>query len=108
MANDKTLSERIITRVVDGLHVLQWKAMGLIVSETTSLVNEYREVTDGIGTVFSVVGYVWNIYSSMEKARRSPRSSRPWSNKSPVPVISFVSPPLPLPFFLRWSVTDRQ
>ncbi|KAK0613704.1 hypothetical protein B0T14DRAFT_591643 [Immersiella caudata] len=65
-SDDKTLSERIL---VSAEAMQQWKAMEPIANELASLVNEYREVIDGIGTVFSFVGFFWNIYSGMEKAK---------------------------------------
>lgn len=68
MADDKTLSETIIERS-DALR--SWEAMQPFVDEVKSLVEEYSEVIDGIGQFFSVVGFVWGIYSDMEKAKEN-------------------------------------
>lgn len=67
MEDDKTLSERIITSA-DALR--QWKEMKPLATEMTSLVEEYGAVIDGIGKVFAIVGFFWDIYSNMEKAKQ--------------------------------------
>lgn len=65
--NDKTLSEKII----EASEALQeWNNVVAPYANTVqSLVEEYGDVIDGIGTVFAVVGVVWDIYSKMEKAK---------------------------------------
>jgi len=73
MADDKTLSEQILSSA-DALQ--KWKAMEPITDEMKSLVGQYRETIDGIGTFFGVFGFVWKIYSSMEKSKARP-SSKP-------------------------------
>jgi hypothetical protein len=68
MADDKTLSEKLL----DSATALgKWKEMEPIVNEAKSLVNEYSEIIDGVGSVSAVVGFVWNIYSNMEKAKEN-------------------------------------
>ena len=68
MADDKTLSETII----DQATVLQqWDEMRPITDEVKSLVQEYSQLIDGISSAFAVVGFIWNIYSNMEKAKQS-------------------------------------
>ena len=82
MADDKTLSEQILSSA-DALQ--KWKAMEPITDEMKSLVGQYRETIDGIGTFFGVFCFVWKIYSSMEKSKARP-SSKPWCSRSRVPV----------------------
>jgi hypothetical protein len=66
---DKALSEKII----DDIAVVsqKWAEMKPIADEAESLVKEYREWIDGFGKVFTVVGFFWDIYSEMEKAKES-------------------------------------
>jgi adenylyl- and sulfurtransferase ThiI len=64
--NDKKLSEKII-RTADALQ--NWDLVKPYAKEVTSLIKEYSEIIDGVGSVFSVVGFVWSIYSNMEKAK---------------------------------------
>mgnify|MGYP001583605859 CR=1 FL=1 len=68
MADDKTLSETII----DSTAALQkWDEIKPFATGMASLVDEYSEIIDGVGSVFTVVGFVWNIYSNMEKAKEN-------------------------------------
>lgn len=77
MADDKTLSQKI----VDVSNVLQeWESMRPIATGVTSLVNEYGEVIDDIGQFLSVVGFVWNIYSNMEKAKENAAQQQAMAN----------------------------
>lgn len=69
MADDKTLSETIINDIA--VVSQKWEAMKPIADEPTSLVNEYSELIDGFGKVFTVVGFFWDIYSDMEKAKEN-------------------------------------
>lgn len=66
MADDKTLSETIL-KGADALS--KWEEMEPVANELTSLVKEYSEIIDGVSSAFAVVGFFWNIYSSMEKAK---------------------------------------
>ncbi|KAJ5880168.1 uncharacterized protein N7473_011221 [Penicillium subrubescens] len=66
MEEDQRLSEKII-QTADALK--DWDGVKDLVDETTSLVNKYREVIDGVSSIFTVIGAVWDIYSSMEKAK---------------------------------------
>ena len=66
MSDDESLSKTIVSTAVA---LKKWNAMEPIATQVTSLVNEYSEVIDAVGTVYVVVGFVWNIYSSMEKAK---------------------------------------
>ncbi|OTA07202.1 hypothetical protein A9Z42_0080510 [Trichoderma parareesei] len=68
MADDKALSEKIISQA-EALQ--QWGAIEPYVTGVTSFVEEYREIIDGVGNVFAVVGFVWNIYSEIEKAKEN-------------------------------------
>ena len=67
MADDKTLSEKII---VAAEAAQKWETVAPLVTEMKSIVEEYSEVIDSFGQVFTIVGIVWNIYSDMEKAKR--------------------------------------
>ena len=66
---DKTLSETIIYDIA--VVSQRWEAMRPIADEATSLVKEYSEWIDGFGKVFTVVGFFWDIYSDMEKAKEN-------------------------------------
>ena len=59
---DVTLSKKLIKseEAVKG-----WKEIEPYATKFTSVVEEYGEIIDGVGTVFSVVGFVWDIYSKM-------------------------------------------
>ena len=69
MADDKTLSETIIKDIA--VVSQKWEAVKPFADEATSLVNEYSEWIDGFGKVFTVVGFFWDIYSDMEKAKEN-------------------------------------
>jgi|TARA_R110002003_G_scaffold239_1_gene17191 hypothetical protein len=66
MADDETLSKKII-KSAEALQ--KWEEMRPLVAPVKSLVDEYGDVIDGIGQFFGVVGFVWDIYSGMEKAK---------------------------------------
>lgn len=74
MADDETLSETIINSAAA---LQKWKEIEPFTTEMTSLVNEYSEIIDGVGNVFAVVGFVWNIYSNMEKAKEDAAQQQP-------------------------------
>ncbi|KAK5788095.1 hypothetical protein VI817_009053 [Penicillium citrinum] len=66
MTDEKTLSETIIS-MNEALE--KWNSMKPVVDEVDSIVKEYGELIDSVGKVFTVVGFVWDIYSNMEKAK---------------------------------------
>lgn len=66
MTDEKTLSETIIS-MNEALE--KWNSMKPVVDEVNSIVKEYGELIDSVGKVFTVVGFVWDIYSNMEKAK---------------------------------------
>jgi hypothetical protein len=55
MSDDKTLSESII---VSAQALEQWGLVEPYATGVTSLVKEYSEIIDGVGGVFTVVGFV--------------------------------------------------
>lgn len=63
---DKTLSETLIEQAQA---LEKWDEVKTFATEMENLVSEYSELIDSVSTVFTVVGFVWNIYSNIEKAK---------------------------------------
>lgn len=67
MGEDETLSQTLIKDFkVAADH---WKALEPLAKDLENVVKEYRGLIDGVSTIFGVVGMVWGVYSSMEKAK---------------------------------------
>ncbi|KAK5400787.1 hypothetical protein LTR06_011247 [Exophiala xenobiotica] len=68
MSDDKTLSETL-TNSAEALQ--RWNAIEPYATEVKGILDEYREIIDSVGSVFTAVDFVWNIYSNLEKAKEN-------------------------------------
>lgn len=65
--DDKTLSETLISSATA---LQKWEEIRPVATDFIDLVNEYHDVIDGVSTVFGIVGFVWSIYSNLEKSKQ--------------------------------------